>query len=196
MEKASADEKLILAKIAGGNQQAFGILYHSYKNKVYGYALKILQSETLAQEIVQETFIKLWLKRESLDSIENFGAFLRVIVRNDTLNALKKIALQQKNYQQIHQTSTEADSATENAIQYRETKRLLDLAIESLPKQQKLVYNLCHVEGLKQKEVAEQLKISPLTVKVHLREAIKSIRTHLDAQGGLKAMAILLFILK
>lgn len=191
-----AEEKLVLAGIAGGDQQAFALLYHFYKNKVYGYALKILQSEPAAQEIVQETFIKLWLKRETLGRIDNFGGFLRIIVRNDTLNALKKIAVQQKSYDAIHFQETELDSATENSIQYRETKRLLDSAIENLPNRQKTIYNLCHVQGLKQKEVAEQLNISPLTVKVHLREAIKSIRNYLDVQGGMKTLAILLFILK
>lgn len=191
-----AEEKLMLAQIAGGDQHAFSLLYNSYKNKVYGYALKILQSEPAAQEIVQEVFIKLWLKRENLARIDNFGGFLRVIVKNDTLNALKKIALEHKNYSLIHLTKTEVDSATENSIQYRETKKILDSAIENLPGQQKIIYTLCHVEGLKQKEVAARLNISPLTVKVHLREAVKSIRTHLDAQAGIKALGFLLFILK
>ena len=196
MEKDMAEEKLLLAKIASGDQHAFALLYNSYKNKVYGYALQILQSESLAEEIVQETFIKLWLKRETLGRVANFGGFLRTIVRNDTLNALKKIALEHKSYHVIHLDKTELDSATENAIEYRETKRLLESAIEKLPNQQKTVYNLCHIEGLKQKDVAAQLNISPLTVKVHLREAIKSIRIHLDTHGGIKAMALLLFILK
>lgn len=196
MEKEMADEKLILAKIANGDQLAFANLFHLYRNKVYGYALKILQSESSAQEIVQEVFIKLWLKRDQLSTIENFGGFLRVIVRNDTLNALKKIAVEHKNYSLVHLNKTEVDTGTENSIQYRETKKLLDDAIEKLPPQQKLVYKLCHVDGIKQKEVATQLNISPLTVKVHLREAVKSIRLYLDAHNEIKVLGILLLFLK
>jgi RNA polymerase sigma-70 factor (family 1) len=196
MEMEMAEEKLILDKIARGDQQAFGILYHFYKNKVYGYAIRILASEVLAQEIVQETFIKLWLKRENLQQVANFGAFLRTIVINDTLNALKKIALQQKNYNLIHLSTTESDTATEASIQYNETRRILDSAIQKLPKQQQLIYKLCHIEGLKQKDVAKQLNISPLTVKSHLRDAIKTLREHLKANNSINAMAILLFILK
>lgn len=191
-----ADEKLILAKIANGDQLAFANLFHFYRNKVYGYALKILQSESSAQEIVQEVFIKLWLKRDQLSTIENFGGFLRIIVRNDTLNALKKIAVEHKNYSLAHLNKTEVDTGTENSIQYRETKKLLDDAIEKLPPQQKLVYKLCHVDGIKQKEVATQLNISPLTVKVHLREAVKSIRLYLDAHNEIKVLGILLLFLK
>ncbi|CAM4430434.1 Sigma-70 region 2 [Pedobacter westerhofensis] len=66
MQKVLFDEKLILAKIAAEDHHAFSILFKFYNKKVYGYALSILHSETAAEEIVQDVFIKLWLKREGL----------------------------------------------------------------------------------------------------------------------------------
>ena len=196
MQKELADEKLILAKIANGDQQAFGSLFNFYRNKVYGYAFAILQVETLAEEIVQDVFIKLWIKRETLINIDNFGGFLRTTVKNDTLNALKKIALTQKSHQIANLDTAEIDLTTENAIQFRETKKLLDTAIENLPPQQKLIYNLCNVEGLKQKDVANQLNISPLTVKSHLRDAVKAIKNYLSSHDEVMAVPLLLFFLK
>ena len=196
MQKELADEKLILAKIAKGDQQAFGILFDFYRNKVYGYALTILQEDTAAEEIVQDVFIKLWIRRKILLTIENFGGFLRTTTRNETLNALKKIASEQKNYQIANQNKSDIDSGTENEIQFRETKKLLDAAIEKLPPQQKLVYNLCHIEGLKQKDVAEKLNLSPLTVKTHLRDAVKSIKNYLMLHDEIKAVPLLLFFLR
>lgn len=196
MQKELADEKLILAKIAKGDQQAFGILFNFYRNKVYGYALTILQEDTAAEEIVQDVFIKLWIKRKTLLTIENFGGFLRIITRNETLNALKKIASEQKNYQIANQNTSDIDSGTENEIQFRETKKLLDAAIEKLPPQQKLIYNLCHIEGLKQRDVAEKLNLSPLTVKTHLRDAVKSIKNYLILHDEIKAVPLLLFFLR
>ena len=196
MQKELADEKLILAKIAKGDQQAFGILFNFYRNKVYGYALTILQEDTAAEEIVQDVFIKLWIKRKTLLTIENFGGFLRTTTRNETLNALKKIASEQKNYQIANQNTSDIDSGTENEIQFRETKKLLDSAIEKLPPQQKLIYNLCHIEGLKQRDVAEKLNLSPLTVKTHLRDAVKSIKNYLMLHDEIKAVPLLLFFLR
>ncbi|MFD2286726.1 RNA polymerase sigma-70 factor [Pedobacter petrophilus] len=196
MQKELANEKLILANIATGDQQAFGILFNFYRNKVYGYALAILQEETAAEEIVQDVFIKLWVKRQSLPIIENFGGFLRTIARNETLNALKKVALEQKKHQIANQNTTDIDSGTENEIQFRETKKLLETAIEKLPPQQKLIYNLCHIEGLKQKDVAQKLNISPLTVKTHLRDAIKSIKNFLIIHDEIKVVPLLLFFIK
>ena len=196
MQKELADEKLILAKIANGDQQAFGVLFNFYRNKVYGYALAILQDDTAAEEIVQDVFIKLWIKRKTLLTIENFGGFLRIITRNETLNALKKIASEQKNYQIANQNTSDIDSGTENEIQFRETKKLLDAAIEKLPPQQKLIYNLCHIEGLKQRDVAEKLNLSPLTVKTHLRDAVKSIKNYLMLHDEIKVVPLLLFFLR
>lgn len=196
MQKELADEKLILAKIAKGDQQAFGILFNFYRNKVFGYALTILQEDTAAEEIVQDVFIKLWIKRKTLLTIENFGGFLRTTTRNETLNALKKIASEQKNYQIANQNTSDIDSGTENEIQFRETKKLLDSAIEKLPPQQKLIYNLCHIEGLKQRDVAEKLNLSPLTVKTHLRDAVKSIKNYLILHDEIKAVPLLLFFLQ
>jgi RNA polymerase sigma-70 factor (family 1) len=196
MQKEPADEKLILARTAKGDQQAFGVLFNFYKNKVYGYALAILQTNSAAEEIVQDVFIKLWIRRQHLATIDNFGGFLRTIAKNETLNALKKIAVEQKNYQLANQTNTDIDSATENEIQFRETKKLLDEAINKLPPQQKLIYNLCHMEGLKQKDVAEKLSLSPLTVKTHLRDAVKSIKNYLIIHDEIKAVPLLLFFLK
>jgi len=196
MQKEPADEKLILARTARGDQQAFGVLFNFYKNKVYGYALAILQTNSAAEEIVQDVFIKLWIRRQHLATIDNFGGFLRTIAKNETLNALKKIAVEQKNYQLANQTNTDIDSATENEIQFRETKKLLDEAINKLPPQQKLIYNLCHMEGLKQKDVAEKLSLSPLTVKTHLRDAVKSIKNYLIIHDEIKVVPLLLFFLK
>lgn len=104
--------------------------------------------------------------------------------------------MQHRNYNLIQKDNTEIDTSTESLIAYHETRRLLEIAVEKLPSQQKKVYNLCHVDGFKQKDVAEILNISPLTVKVHLREAIKSLKTHLASNGITKELALLLFILK
>lgn len=85
------EEKNILASIACGNTLAFSAFFKFYSNKIYGYALSILQSEDAAEEILQNVFIKIWLRRDQLEKVDNFGGFLRVLARNETLNALKQI---------------------------------------------------------------------------------------------------------
>lgn len=169
-------DEVLLARIAKGDHLAFRTLFDLYRNKVYSYAYRFLSSESQAEEIVQEVFIKIWLRRTTLNSIDNFGGYIRIVSKNLTLNALKKLALDFKTLESTRLSWTEVDNDTESGIILKDTKALLDEAIDRLPPQQKIVYSLFHLDGLKQKEVAEKLNISPLTVKVHLREAVKFIR--------------------
>lgn len=189
--KGPGGDEVLLAKIASGDHHAFRILFNRYHHKVYSYSLRFLRSETGAEEIVQEVFITLWLGRDKIVQIKNFGGYLRVATKNRTLNALKKIALDFKVNNAGVQEWTEVNNDTEEAIQLKETRELLNEAIQKLPKQQRLVYQMCHIDGVKQKEVAEKLNISPRTVKVHLREATKTIRSFM---GNRTELSVLLFI--
>lgn len=74
----------------------------------------------------------------------------------------------------------EQDTGTEDTIMRKDAESYVDQLLDKLPKQQGLVYRMCHIEGMKQKEVAEILHIAPATVKVHLREALKTLRTMVD----------------
>lgn len=79
------DETEILLQVAAGNERAFTILFRRYSSKVYSFALKLTRSEELAEEVVQEVFIKIWLNREGLGEIQEFGAYLNRINRNHSL---------------------------------------------------------------------------------------------------------------
>ena len=167
---------MIIAQVAGGDQLAFRKLFDVYRNKVFTYAIRYLKSREQAEEIVQNVFLKIWLKRDSLIEIKNFGGYLRTVTNNATLDALKKRASEYKHKNESLQEWSDLDNATEEAIFSKDAQSYVNQALDKLPKQQRLVYQMCHIEGLKQKEVAERLNISPLTVKVHLREAIKGLK--------------------
>lgn len=191
--KAPTGDEILLAKITSGDHYAFRKLFDQYHSKVYSYSNWVLRSESLAQEIVQEVFINIWINRAKLSQINNFGGYLRVITKNVTLNALKKIALDFKLSNAHVKTWTEVDNDTEEHIQFKETRALLNEAILKLPKQQRLIYQMCHIDGIKQKEVAEKLNISPLTVKAHLRDATKTIRNFMGDQADLCVLLFMFF---
>src|SRR5579863_7598535 len=71
---------------------AFNCLFDSYKNRIYGYVLAIAHSPYAAEEITQEIFIKLWLRRDILHEVENLDGYIFTIARNKTLNHLRKAA--------------------------------------------------------------------------------------------------------
>ncbi|WEK19934.1 MAG: RNA polymerase sigma-70 factor [Candidatus Pedobacter colombiensis] len=189
------DEKAALLLVSTGNAKAFSELFHHYSPKVFQYALKIVKSDTLAEEIVQEVFVKIWNLEAQLSHIENLDAYLRVLTRNHTLKVLRRIALEIKTNRMMVHDYHEDHNDTEEYIIFKDSEKILNEAIEKLPAQQKLVYCLCHQEGLKYEEVAQKLNISKLTVKTHMQHALRFLRNYVSTHTDIAILVILMTFL-
>ncbi|MEP6949432.1 MAG: sigma-70 family RNA polymerase sigma factor [Ginsengibacter sp.] len=183
------NEKELIELIAKGDEFAFAKLVNNYKNKIYSIAFKLTKSSVIAEEIVQDVFLKIWLKRATLTGIQNFDAYIFIVTRNNVYKVLKEIA---QNYSVTfltdeHQLLTNMDAS--DLVAEKEYNLLLQKAVERLPNQQKQVYNLTKNEGFKRNEVANQLDLQPDTVKFHLAQAMKKIRAfcllHLSTYSGI-----------
>jgi len=194
-EEIFNDEKALLHQISTGDTKAFGIIFHRYSPKVYHYALKIVKSENLAEEITQEIFVKIWKQEEHLSQIENLDAYLRVLTRNHTLKVLRRMALEVRTSRMMATNYKEDHNETEEYIIFKDSEKVLNQAIEKLPAQQKLVYTLCHQEGLKYEEVAERLNISKLTVKTHMQHALRFLRNYVSTHTDIAIVVILMTLL-
>jgi RNA polymerase sigma-70 factor (ECF subfamily) len=141
--------------------------------------MAITRSETVAEELVQDVFLKIWTRKETLLTIDNFEAYLYIITRNEAYHSLKGIARHRKLMEVVSMDvpSNISNNDTEQAVYAREYQGFLNKAINCLPKQQQQVYHLIQEEGLSRKQVALQLHISPESVKTHLSRALKNIRT-------------------
>lgn len=93
MEKAS---KEIIRKLKDGDHNAFEHVYNIYVDKLYYFILKLLKSPEMAEELVQEIFIRIWLLRDTLNTELSFDAFLFKIARNLSINLIKKTAYQHR----------------------------------------------------------------------------------------------------
>lgn len=185
------DEQLF-SLIASGDEQAFRTFFYRYNNRVYYFMLHILRQEKDAEEGVQDVFLKLWLAHTSLNNIENPGTYLFVMAKNRALDQLDKNTVQQKGLHALLANSAGADNSTEENIAFRESSELVSRAVQLLPDQQRIVYQLSKEEGLSREEIADRLQISPHTVKNHLAVAIKFIRDYLLKHGKI-AMSVLWF---
>lgn len=189
--RTAPNEQELLALVATGDVQAFSQLFDHYRPFVYTSSLRMTGEEMLAEEIVQDTFLKVWLNKNTLTGIENFQAWLYRVAANLTLNAIKKERLHQRTIQEwlanIH------DGEHYQGIEEDESKfrNILNAAIMRLPARQKETYELIKQQGYKRDEAAALLKISPETVKYHLDQAMKSIRAYCMAQTDGEIIAIL-----
>ncbi|MDB5150300.1 MAG: polymerase, sigma-24 subunit, subfamily, partial [Mucilaginibacter sp.] len=133
--------------------------------------------------------------RDKLIAIESFGAYLNRLVRNHAFNLLRQVASHAKANKRIGNALSELDNSTQHDLDFRETSRLLDEAIQLLPPQQKKVYTLCRQEGLKYEEAARKLNLAPETVHYHMKLALNAIREHLKKNALNYPPLILLLIL-
>ncbi len=172
------NEKELLALIANDDEVAFTALFDHYRNRIYSIAFKISRSDAVAEEIVQDVFLKIWLKRAGLTSINNFSAYLFIITRNEVYLVLNRIARNYKVSLLLDKEHPFAENDVEKRFMDRTYSSLLQKAIEQLPVQQKKVYKLIKVQGLKREETADMLHVHPETVKSHLAQAMKSIRNY------------------
>jgi RNA polymerase sigma-70 factor (ECF subfamily) len=171
-------EKGLLQRISEGDESAFREIYDLYKERFYAAALKMTRSADIAEEIVQEVFVSLWLRRTALLNIENPTSYLFTIVYNNISAHFKKLALEKTMKQKVSEQMPEGECLTEDKLIEKENMQLLQHIMGGLPPQQQLIYHLSKEEGLSREEIASRLQISPNTVKNHLLKACKYIRLH------------------
>jgi RNA polymerase sigma-70 factor (family 1) len=175
--KETKDTKTLLDQLSKSDEQAFRQLFHLYSDRVYSFSLRLTRSGITAEEMVQEVFLKIWVNRKSISSIEDFPSYLFIVTKNLTLNSLKRRALEEKAKITLVRELARKHNDTEETVIYRDYEQLLKETVSHLPPQQRLVYSMCHQEGLQYEEVAQRLKISRLTVKTHMQQALKTIKT-------------------
>jgi RNA polymerase sigma-70 factor (ECF subfamily) len=182
-------QKQLFEQLSEGSEKAFRAIFELYKNRFYAVALKMTRSEYIAEEIVQEVFVTIWDRRTRLVDVEKPDTYLFTTVYNSIYAHFKKIALEKRTREALFSQPEELESPLELLLQHKENEQLLQRAIAHLPPQQQLVYKLLKQDGLSREEVAAQLHISPNTVKNHLQEAMKFLRTYLE-----RALPLLIFL--
>lgn len=168
------DESLV-GPISRGDEKAFRQLYDLFSPKIYSLSVLYLKSAIAAQDMVQEVFIKLWIKREELVSIQNLEAWIMVVTRNMVLNELKK---------KVPEPMEILPVAIHNAhpeykLIQKETANIISRAVNNLSPRQKEVYLLSRTEKLTRQEISMKLGLSPETIKEHMHQALKNIRQQL-----------------
>ncbi len=189
-------ERLIFQRIAQGDAQAFASFYEAYAVKLALYVSRFLGSDLWAEEIVQDTFLKLWSIRETIAEIEYPAGFVYRMIANRAKDHLKRqeheIRLQQHMARYLQHANT---NTTQEQVDYQMSEKLFRTAIEQLPAQRSLVYKMRHEQGLSYEEIARQLGLSRHTVRNQLNLALQNIRTYLLEHGDIAGLLVLFLIL-
>ncbi len=164
----------LLLLVAEGDQQAFQQLIYHYSERVFFHALTFVKSWHLAEEIVQDIFLRVWQKREKLAAVDDWDKYLFVLSKNYLINAMQKKAysIEDARLDELEDKALQPDDQYAN----KELGTLLQKAIDHLPEQKKRVFEMIHLEGTSQEKVAQTLGIATRTVRWNLASAINEIK--------------------
>lgn len=170
-------------------------LFRQYYKMLCVYAFRFVSDWDTAEDIVQDVFVSLWNKRDAVELEGAVKAYLFKSVYNKSLNYLtsKKYTEEESVERFVDQLDTlqVQHSNQESTLFMKEIQTEIDTFTETLPIQVKKVFLLSRSYGLKTKEVALQLDLSPKTVEKYLSRALLELRIHLKNKG---LMSILLFL--
>lgn len=178
-------EKNLIAELRSGNPDAYDEIFLRHSTRVYGYALKTLNSEADAEDIVQEVFFALWKYKHNIDASKNFDSYLFVM----TVNAIRKRLREKYNEQAAYERLQEIHPSTANKVmqeqEFRNLREIILKAIEQLPPRQKEIYYLSREKAYRNAEIAERFNISKKTVENQLNRALKFLKDYLTSNDML-----------
>ena len=179
------DEAALVRLAADGDQHAYGRLYSYYYPQLYTSLAFIAQSHEDAQEIIHETFLKIWKTKESLVFVRSFEDYAYTLAKNLLFNQLKRKKVNQRVIQSLSDQSVRnMGSSPDEEYLYKQYYQTAITAINQLPVQKQRIFLLRTQEGLPLGDIANEMGISISAVKKHLYAALESVKEALREKGG------------
>lgn len=174
-------------------ESLFAEIFREHEQRLYTLAFRLTKSDQYAKDIIQEVFMKLWEKRDHIPVIHNMEAWLYRLTENKTIDFLRKAAADSRLKEAIWNNLQQIINDAEAWIAVKEYNQIIQKAINQLPPQRKLIYQLHKEEGLNYQQIADELHLSKHTVKNQLFSAIQSLRGFISRNVKLFSFLSLVF---
>lgn len=173
------DEKELLRRLRDGDEFAFKELYNIYAPRLAARLIQLLRSQELAEDLLQDLFIKIWEVRQTINPELSFGALLYKMAANLSKNVYRRNVYDQLMRKQIN--PDEGHNPIEESLNQSEAKELLQAALNKLTPRQREVYVMHKIDGLSYQEISIRLNISASAINHHIQEANKQLRNILKS---------------
>lgn len=167
-------EEDLLRKLRRGDRKAFKELYDVYYRRLSLKLVYLLKSEELAQDVLQDIFVKIWEIRETIDPKGNFGGLLYTMAANLAKNVFRKSVYDQLMRSEF--AKNDSYSPFEDLDDASNAKTILNMALDRLTPRQREVYCLHKIEGLTYREISKLLSISDSAINHHIQQANKQLK--------------------
>lgn len=182
-------DEALFAMLKQGDKLAYAQIYDKYWPLLFRFSRKMLQNDEFAGDVVQDIFVMLWSKSESLELKVSLNSFLYASVRNRILKHFEKTKVRSHYLKSLEKFIDRGEEITDHALREQELAVLIEHEINSLPTKMREVFLLSRTANMSYKEIAKQLNISELTVKKQVSNALKTLKLKL---GSLFSVAITL----
>ncbi len=177
----SEKDETLVKKLRSGNKPAFTFLFKTYYKPLCIYCTSLTKNKASSEDIVQNTFVKIWKQREKLVIRTSIKNYLYRSVYNGFINEYKKSKKNSDTLDSVYLDALHKSIEPDDSIQ-KEKLAKVDKAIDTLPKKCKAVFILNKKEGYSYEEIANILNISKNTVENHISNALSKIRESLFSQ--------------
>ena len=178
---SSNTDQILLQQISQNDQAAFTAIYQRYWQLLFREAMNVLRAQKEAEDCVQELFIALWKRRETLAVTTSLKAYLQTAIRYKCIDRIEQHMIRGgylKDFA-VFQSQYQAVPSVENDLYARELAATIDGLMVKMPDKMREVYRLSRHEQLSHREIAERLNISEETVKKQIYLALKLLKSHL-----------------
>lgn len=179
-EKDKIVERELLLALQQGSRQAFEQIYHIYALRLTAKLIQLVKSEEIAQDLLQDIFIKIWEMRSEIQVDRSFSAFLYTIATNLSYNSFRSAIREQNRLSKLYKN--DSYSHIEEDLEFNETHRLFEEALQQLTTRQREVYTMHKLDGKSYKEISESLQISHSAINQHIQAANKLIKSFMKSR--------------
>lgn len=184
------DDDDVLISFQQGDHSAYEIIYDRYWALLYRHARKMLQNDEEAKDVVQEVFMMLWTRLNTLGINQPLAAFLYAATRNKVLDHIKHSKVKAKYAASLQQEMESQLQPPDSLVRERQLARQIESEIQFLPPKMREIFVMSRREYKSYKEISEQLQISDKTVKKQVSNALQILRVRL---GTLLFLFFLIF---
>ena len=174
------DSKLFVDRLKAGDSSAFERAYHLYKRPLFHVALRYLKDRALAEDALQEVFVKLWNHRQQLDETRSLDGFLFISMKHHVLNTIRSEQNRIRIAALAQAGQTPAGNFTEQAVADQECNQRMEEGIRCLSSSKRKIFCLSVLEGYSHREIAAMLGLSEPTVRAQLSRSSQLIRQYLS----------------
>jgi RNA polymerase sigma-70 factor (family 1) len=161
------------------SEEKFSEIYRALWKKMYGMSYTYVHDKTIAQELVQDVFVKLWLKRSEIKQIEDAEAYLFTCLRNKIYDHFESVARNGQLTKYPVEKFSEKLYALDETLVFTEGMSLVSEELEKMPEKTRVIFRMSKFGGYSNDEIASEMHLSGKAVEYHITQAVKKLRVRL-----------------